>query len=209
MVWGYDRISEWLNNRLTQGLDGTPQENIITPPIEIAGPTIEALRYTDENSGVRELYANLLATSMNKETAYKAHPAYVGIITNLTPDEALILKSFVTESAFAYIDIRSKYPNGSFELRYSCFCSFHNNSNINTDLIATYIDNLCRLGLLIKQIDLTLDDKKLYESLIEDPLLSPLKKRIIDSGNTVTYKKSYLQLTAFGKQFVQNIVKNA
>ncbi|MDR6943027.1 DUF4393 domain-containing protein [Mucilaginibacter pocheonensis] len=114
LVWGYEKIEEWINMRVVQKLENVPQENIITPPLQIAGPTIEALRYTGEDNEIRELYANLLATSMNKETLHKAHPGYVEILKNISTDEAILLKNFVTTKIYPCIDLHSQYPNGSF-----------------------------------------------------------------------------------------------
>jgi hypothetical protein len=208
LVWGYERIEEWINNRVSQKLEGIPEENIITPPIEVAGPTIEAMRYTAENSGIRELYANLLATSMNKNTQDMAHPGYVEIIKNLTADEALILKSFVGNDAYPYIDIRSLYANNSYSMRYLCFTKFQRDPSINTTLVPSFMDNLCRLGILEKNTNAHLDTAGMYEPLMEDSMLDNVKKLIIEEGNTVSYKKAYLQLTTYGKQFIINIVKD-
>lgn len=39
------------------------------------------------------MFENLLVTSMDRDTASGAHPAFVSMIPQLTPDEAWILKS--------------------------------------------------------------------------------------------------------------------
>lgn len=94
-VWGYDRIRSWLSVKLTQKLANTADEDIQQPPMNIAGPTIQNLTFAGEIPSLREFYANLLASSMDKKTASVSHPAFVRIIEELTPDEARILSSFV------------------------------------------------------------------------------------------------------------------
>jgi len=82
LVWGYDKIEEFLIKPLSEKLKNVPEENIKTPPTYLAGPAIEALRFSGHNEELRELYANLLATSMDKDSVDKAHPGYVDIINN-------------------------------------------------------------------------------------------------------------------------------
>ena len=67
-------------------------ENIVTPEPYVAVPTIQAISYVMNNNELRNMYANLLASSMNKEVKDNVHPAYVEIIKQLTPDECRILK---------------------------------------------------------------------------------------------------------------------
>jgi len=67
----------------------TPPDQIVVPKPNVAGPALEALRYTWHEETLSDLYANLLAaSSMDKSTADGAHPAFVEIIRQLTPDEA-------------------------------------------------------------------------------------------------------------------------
>lgn len=68
LVWGYEKIEEFITTRLSEKLKNVPEENITTPKPEVAGPAVEALRYSGHNPNLRELYANLLANAMDKST---------------------------------------------------------------------------------------------------------------------------------------------
>lgn len=46
LVWSYDKIQDYLENKITEKLKETPVDEIITPKPSIAVPTIEALRYS-------------------------------------------------------------------------------------------------------------------------------------------------------------------
>ena len=94
LVWGYEQIREFTATKVAEKLKGVPEEEIITPKPNVAGPAIEALRYTGHEESLSEMYANLLATAMTKDKASLAHPAFVEIIRQLTPDEAKILALF-------------------------------------------------------------------------------------------------------------------
>jgi Abortive infection alpha len=48
--------------------------------------------FASEEPDLREMYAKLLATSMDSATSDEAHPSFVTIIQQLTPDEARILR---------------------------------------------------------------------------------------------------------------------
>jgi hypothetical protein len=83
LVWGYDQIKDWVQRTVAEKLKDVPPEEIVPPRVAVAGPTIEALRFAAEEPTMRELYANLLATSMTAKRQGKAHPAYVDIIRQL------------------------------------------------------------------------------------------------------------------------------
>lgn len=208
LVWGYEKIEDYLINRVSEKLKDIPKENITTPPPHIAGPAVEALRFTGHNENLRELYASLLAMSMNKETTDKAHPSFVEVIKNLSTEEAIILKSFVSKSEYPKIDIDEniKDKNGTIS-RVRNFTLFHKiHPEINVNSIPTYLDNLNRLGVIEIIHDQYFIDTKFYEPLESDDSLSKLKEEIMNLGNTVKVKKGFVRLTFFGKVFVQNVV---
>ncbi len=92
LVWGYERIKDYLSEALAKRLEQVPPEHIITPNPTVAVPAIESLRYTAHDPTLREMYANLLATAIDARTAKEAHPAFAELIRQLSPDEARILK---------------------------------------------------------------------------------------------------------------------
>lgn len=91
-VWGYGRIREWLSIRVTGILAERRAKMIQPPPLSVAGPLIVQMLFASEESDLREMYAKLLATSMDSATSDDAHPSFVTLIQQLTPDEARILR---------------------------------------------------------------------------------------------------------------------
>ncbi|OWF71984.1 hypothetical protein B4903_22605 [Yersinia frederiksenii] len=94
MVWGYDKIKDFVSTKVAEKLKDVPPENLISPKANVAGPALEALRYIGHDESLSNLYANLLASSMNKDTANSTHPSFVDIIKQLTSDEAKLFKLF-------------------------------------------------------------------------------------------------------------------
>ena len=83
----HDRWERYLK-RLS---DKVPEADMITVHPQISGPALDGLRYVDENGLIAEMFLNLLARAMDKRRVNEAHPAFVEIIRQLSPDEALIL----------------------------------------------------------------------------------------------------------------------
>lgn len=68
-----------------------PQGRQVAPPPQIVGPVLEGLRYVPDTDLLARLFENLLARAIDKERMGEAHPAFVGIIGQLSPDEAHML----------------------------------------------------------------------------------------------------------------------
>jgi hypothetical protein len=148
-VWGYDRIADFVTKRVSEKLKNVPEENIIIPKALIAGPAIEALKYAGEEEHLRELYANLIATAMDKSTAQKAQPGFVEILKSMSSDEALIMKLFENKLAYPLVHVHSRFINSDGQ-----FLKYRNHTHLGklagcqiVRHTPTYIDNLIRLGL--------------------------------------------------------------
>jgi hypothetical protein len=112
LVWGYDQVREFVSTKVAERLKNVPPENLVTPKPNVAGPALEALRYTGHESSLSDLYANLLAAAMDKSTAQGAHPAFVEIIKQLTPDEAKLVSLFVSDIPLPLVSLRWEFkPN--------------------------------------------------------------------------------------------------
>ena len=57
----------------------------------IALPILMDLRFMEDENPLTELYLNLLARAIDKERCNEAHPAFVKIIEQLSPDEAMVM----------------------------------------------------------------------------------------------------------------------
>ncbi len=83
----HDRYLTFLK-RVHGKVDGkTLQE--VSP--QLSGPVLEGLRFLEDDSLLAEMFINILARALDRETASTAHPAFVEILKQLSPDEALIL----------------------------------------------------------------------------------------------------------------------
>lgn len=209
LVWGYEKIREFVLDRVSQKLKNVPEDKIITPDPAVVGPALEALRYAGNDETLSELYANLIANSMDKDTIKKAHPGFVEIIKNMTSDEGLILKIFIPNIYKPIMDIKikwKKYGGGEHNL-------INNYSNIGVeagckypDLTPKYIDNLCRLGLLHMPPGRHLVGENSYDTLIKTQEFEEFKAKHENENMTTTEIKKYIELTELGIQFKEACV---
>lgn len=208
LVWGVERIRDFVRERVAAKLDNVPPEDVQPPKPHIAVPAIEALRYTGEESDLADLYANLLATSMDKVTAYRAHPGFVDMIKNMSPDEARIMRYLALNGDQPLINIKQVVnEQGHFRtvnrhvslLGIKAQCA-------HPPLTANYLDNLARLGLIeIPQRFMIRED--LYKEIEDYPQIKSITEQIAKTeGSKVEIEKEKIELTDLGKQFVRACV---
>jgi hypothetical protein len=211
LVWGIEQIEVFIQCKLAEKLKNVSPEDIQTPDPAVAGPAIESLRFTGHKEDIAELYANLLATSMNKSTARSAHPGFVGIIRNLSGDEARILSFMAKVHVIPVVDIRKAKSGDSSWMTVRPYVSTieHDAGCEHRDLTATYIKNLERLGLIDIPPLGHLTPEEIYDRILNDP---PVKKIEDDlnalEGYKASFKKYYVRLSELGELFVAACVDN-
>jgi hypothetical protein len=93
LVWSAEQLDTFLQTRVAPKFRNTPPEHIVTPKANVVGPALLAVRFTEEDPDLQELFANLIASAMDERIAKRAFPAFVEIMKQLTSDEAKILRA--------------------------------------------------------------------------------------------------------------------
>lgn len=175
----------------------------------MAGPAVEALKFTGHEETLKDMFANLIANSLDSKTVLEAHPSFVDIIKNLSSDEGLILKLFATAQNFPLIDVKL------VTIKDRGFQVLHRNISLlgaqsgckHPQLTSNYLDNLCRLGILEVPSGQKLTDAKKYEALTNDSSIEGIKKQF--EGNEthrIELEKKFIQVTGIGRQFINACV---
>jgi 3'-phosphoadenosine 5'-phosphosulfate sulfotransferase (PAPS reductase)/FAD synthetase len=108
---------------------------------------LEGVRYEVEGTPIDEMFAALLSSSMDKTRHASAHPAFPGIIRNLSADEAKILKALtakpINQVSSAKLDlVRNLFEPAVIEvLAAPDGLDFPENARV-------YIEHLHQLGLI-------------------------------------------------------------
>ncbi|MDQ2194752.1 DUF4393 domain-containing protein [Vibrio anguillarum] len=209
LVWGYDKIKDFVDTKVSEKLSGVKDEDIVSPPPNVAGPALESLKYTGCIEELKELYANLIASSMDKNTTHKAHPSFVEIIKQLSPDEAKLLTYFKTSNAAPIINIKNNRKDKSGgRLEYRYFTNLGEQLELqNLSLIPSYWDNLIRLGIVDIPDNNQLLDQGVYDDIIAHPAVESITKGIDKQEDRVSeIKKTAALVTDLGRQFIDTCV---
>lgn len=171
---------KWLTNReeslqltalaIEEKVKRIPEEKVVEPEAYVAIPAIQQLSYCQNSVELRDMYANLLVASMNIDTKWQVHPAFVDIIKQLTPDEARFLNSVkdIKNNFLPLLDVKgiSKgQTDGGHQLLITNFTTVGFDVIENKDNICGYVDNLVRLNLFEIPPTYHLTDMSKYDSL--------------------------------------------
>jgi hypothetical protein len=94
-------------NKYREKLKDTPDEQICEVAPEVGVPIVDKLAYVT-NETLSDMYTELLAKASQNHTINMAHPGFVNIINNLSPDEAVLIKSVRHMNGIPFIDVRLK-----------------------------------------------------------------------------------------------------
>ncbi|WP_457265813.1 DUF4393 domain-containing protein [Pseudomonas sp. P5_C3] len=210
LVWGYDRCQEFISTKVAERLKDVPPEDIITPKPNVAGPAIEALRYTGHEESLSDMYANLLAAAMDKNTADGAHPAFVEIVKQLTPDEAKLIGYFLKPVPLPLLTVRAdKDPGrGGYDVAVNVSLFGSLASLALPKLVPAYLDNLCRLGLIDIQPEYSYVDTTYYDALEKSEEIKAYQQQVASMPeHKCNLVRGAVIVTNLGKQFGSVCVK--
>lgn len=147
VLWTAEQAADWLERRVEQLLvkKGVLPERVVPPPPALLGAVITGARSAVGDPTLCEMFASLLATSMDSATADSAHPAFARMLQEMVPDEARIIRSFW----------RSEPNELAYPVTVTSLSAAEESSNINVIGIGcerpmqsrVYVDNLLRMGL--------------------------------------------------------------
>lgn len=182
-----------------------PPEHLQVPPAMIAGPALEALRYTYDEKELREMYENLLASAMDDRYASQAHPSFVDAIRQMTPLEAKIMEILAShfqlkcaEIKFNIKDTTTHYSKAMPDYFVEELCALGDPFLISSSLL-----NLQRLGFV--EITLLGITGESYDSFKKNPFVLERETLFNSFGREFTIKisKHALKLNNYGTQFVK------
>jgi hypothetical protein len=146
---------------------------------------------------------------MDKATAYRAHPGFVDIIKNMCPDEARVMRFLGEHGRAPIVDIRStSNTDHTYYVVSSRVTLVGGKAECEHPLlIATYLDNLERLGLLHVDMQHHLSAPALYAEIEDHPEV----KKVMESLNALegrkgTLAKGIIGVTSLGNQFIRACV---
>lgn len=188
---------------------------------QIGTPIVEKLTYTT-NDGIADLFTTLLAKASNKDLANSIHPAFVHIVSELCPDEAIIIQYIYQQKKICFVKCID-YIVGVID-------SLGKNVNLSTPLNKDmYYSHLISLGILVEnQRSFTelspsmpsineeyerieAEAQKYIDSInthIKDATFGELDTFLKDFKDIKIYNRGYYCLTQFGEFFAKACISN-
>lgn len=179
VMQGEAKLDE-ISHLVAEEVKHIPEEKLVSPEPYVAVPAMQAITYSLDCDELKRMYAKLLAKAMNADEKDHVHPAYVEIIKQMSPLDAVSLK-FIQQggrSAIAMCNIRwqkkSREAWTGFKLirleQYGSFLYRHlvkafEEGYSEKDITVSF-ENLDRLGLIVIHDDMQLerDNYKDFES---------------------------------------------
>lgn len=87
---------ERFNEELKRKIDDIPKGKEIEPDVQVVARALEASKYCVEKENLREMFSNLIASSMNSDKAVSVHPIFVDIISSLSHTDASVFKTLAS-----------------------------------------------------------------------------------------------------------------
>lgn len=85
-------LQDRLANYIAEAVQKVPSNRLIAPQQSMAIQVCERLRTFDEKEEFKALYINLLARMIDRERVGEAHPAFINVLSQLAPDEIIVVK---------------------------------------------------------------------------------------------------------------------
>lgn len=178
------------------------EENLQEPQLSIVGPALEASKYYIEEKEIRDMFANLIASSMDSTYNGIVQHSFVEIIKQLSPYDAKLFQNFSELEALVSL-IETTIEGYTNDITQNLYFN-QNFPDFNLNEIS--IDNLSRLGLIIIKDDAHLTNNSHYEHYNKiAPTYSSFE---VPNGSRCCIKK-YLEITSLGKAFKKVCIKDS
>jgi hypothetical protein len=158
LVWTWEHAEAWLERSVEERFERrhVPPDKVKSPPPQIAAGVTRGVQATgpEPDGTLREMFASLLATAMQSEGTVLAHPAFAEILSQITPDEARMLRILARRTPSPILHrVTLSWAEGAIpEPGETIFETEPLPEELgiakDAELLASYLDNLDRLGLI-------------------------------------------------------------
>lgn len=192
---------------LAHKLENLDPEKVISPEPYVAVPALQSISYSMNNYELRNLYANLLAKSMNIDTKDSVHPSFVEIIKQLSPLDAQVFSIICKNITNPMINLKRKDKSDSGSI------TLNNNITLikisSLENISISIDNLERLKLINIPFDAFYTMEELYDPFKELYIYKHYNNLFSNSSDyELEVEKKIIFVTDIGKSFYNICVKD-
>ncbi|MBC1306949.1 DUF4393 domain-containing protein [Listeria booriae] len=206
-----------------------PEDSIQEPHLSVVGPALEASKYYIEEGALRNMFAKLIASAMDSSKNSLTHPAFVEVIKQLSPFDALFIRNINNLLPLKQIVIKGIEPEKTADMFLKKFYDgpiitgfinfYYDNKYIDYVANAKSISNLLRLGL-IDIVDAPVGDGtsaydginsgiELFKNREENiELLKKANDELPKEHAPYIFEtyRNYIRLTHFGESFFETCI---
>ena len=203
--WANERSRIYFERNLNEyraRLECIPLAKIVSVAPEIGVPIAEKLTYVRDTK-LADLYVNLLTKASGLETIAEAHPSFVNVINNLSPDEAQLLELFIGERDLEFISAKWRGPRNFSFAGDLLIAPHHLSSLVFPQNVPAYLANLSGLGLVTIHHDRSIAESAEYPAMREywsakfPPTMAPAPDQ------TLLLEDCAICVTKCGAQFIR------
>ncbi|MCP9818606.1 DUF4393 domain-containing protein [Synechococcus sp. Cruz-9H2] len=204
-------FSERFGDELSAKAANIPVDQLVEPKASIAGPALQGLAFCFEEADLKEMYLNLLATSMDKQVASNAHPAFVEVIRQLSAEDAALLKSVLAGKAGSIGIVRAilktEGKDGFSVLQNHILRTADSDDDALVAIpgLAAIVENWQRLGLIVVDYAIMLVGDTLYDWADDHPDVIRLREGNTQSGKVVELGLGVMYRTDWGERFAKAV----
>lgn len=206
---------------ISNAINKVPKNNLIIPSSEKIGLLLDQAKFSFNHEEMCTMFEDLLASFCDENLKNTVHPYYLHILSQLSPNDAHILKFLTSNREIPCIDIYCRSSSGDIV---SKIVDDYYIPVSNTD---EYLRNKQSIKLL-KELGIISRDKSQeisfffncnnYEKLLDSTYVIQEKNRIKKSltkefKNKVKFelevKKYSLRFTEIGRQFIECCIRDA
>lgn len=205
-----EKLLEAAMNEIDKKTKGMTDEQFSPPLLNIAVPAIKRMALSLDIEELRDLYTTLLVTSMKNDTHNSVMPAFVDVISQLTSDEAKLLKYIVNNgNKIAACEIRmfkSHAHEDGFEIAADNILNLPENLLFCPENEEIYISNMARLGLIDVPKGLCINNDDLYVEIEQG-----IHDKAISEGfdDRIQIIRKMVRLTKFGIAFADVCIEDS
>ncbi|CAK1771003.1 DUF4393 domain-containing protein [Vibrio crassostreae] len=184
-----DRLEEFLlkmNERI-------PEQELIQAPAEVSSVSLEKMKYLDSDNPLWKMFEELLINASSSKNQSSVHPSFATIISQLSPDEAVMLYELNFNDFYIEDKLELNHENNHFENRVITKNSIPLDLLSNPDSIEIYYAHLESLSLVQ------------WPVIREDPTWDT-DVRSKQRTQLGVVRQSKMTLTDFGRLFVKATV---
>lgn len=215
--FAFDKAKNYFSEKFEQDISekakNIPKDFLVEPRALIAGAALQGLAFAHEDASLREMFLNLLATSMDSRRSAHAHPAFVEIIKQLDSQEAVLLTEFLTSrksypvgpigwlrrmesDGFGYVDIKRHVLN---------FADAETSQPKEIPGMTVMVENWIRLGLVVVEYGPFLKGDENYAWLEKRPEFLVAKAENNEKKKKIAWEKGNIRVTELGISFSKAI----